>query len=335
MASNNHRHIARHITLTSLVLAGFSAVAHEHTTPEFMQMRQVQFIDRYDADTDGRVSSVEFEQARRDRFDITDEDGNGWVSQEEYVYEWEDRLDTQMAKDRAGQVKQTVVRFGALDRDDDEQMSWAEYQGSGERMFSRRDTNADGVLNEDDPEPERRRQREQAGTEAEREAQQRQRLLARANRMLRMPSTHNLEGLMTRYDTNEDANITRAEFDAIRKIDFERTDDDGSGWVSEDEYVAEYEDRLDTQIAASRAESVKQAGRRFEALDTDENAQMTFAEYQVSGHRMFSRWDTGADGYVSFADTIPEFQELVAQSDDSPQERDPQDTPSDSSSGGL
>ena len=50
------------------------AFAHHHETAQYMKMRQAQFIDRYDADDDDRVSSVEFEQARRGRFDLTDED---------------------------------------------------------------------------------------------------------------------------------------------------------------------------------------------------------------------------------------------------------------------
>ncbi|MEM7079041.1 MAG: hypothetical protein AAF513_10475 [Pseudomonadota bacterium] len=294
------------ISLVPLALASLcisSASAHHHHTPEYMQMRQAQFIDRYDADGDSRVSSIEFEQARRNRFDLTDEDADGTVSQAEYVYEWEDRMDAQLAQDRAGQVKQTIVRFGALDKDDDAQMSWDEYNASANRMFARHDTDDDGTIGAADPKPENtwRRNAAQADPKVVRE-----RLLARANRMLRMPSTHTREGLMTRYDSNEDGTITRAEFDSARQADFTRTDEDGNGWVSEDEYVLEYEDRLDTQIAKTRAASVKQAGRRFNALDDDGDEAMTFAEYQDSGHGMFKRWDTSHNGYVAATDALPE-----------------------------
>ncbi|MEM7365113.1 MAG: hypothetical protein AAF525_13905 [Pseudomonadota bacterium] len=313
------------MTLAFALIGACSAHAHHHSA-DAMEMRQVQFVDRYDADTDGRVSSIEFEQSRRDRFDITDVDTSGTVNEEEYVYEWEDRLDAQLAADRASSVRQTSIRFGALDRDDNDVMTWAEYKVSGDRMFARYDTNEDGKINGDDPARSYGWNRDRgndaksggsakAGTttkamntekSSEDAAARHQRLLARANRMLRMPSTHTLEGMMTRYDRNEDGVIKRREFNRARKQDFARTDADGNKSVNEEEYVLEYEDRLDTQIAKTRLESVKQAGRRFHALDTDDNDTMTFAEYQVSGHRMFKRWDTGADGYVSVADVLPE-----------------------------
>ncbi|MEM7098705.1 MAG: hypothetical protein AAF541_10645 [Pseudomonadota bacterium] len=317
------------VACLGLVLASAS-VAHEHTTPGYMEMRQLQFIDRYDADGDERVSSVEFEQARRDRFDITDEDENGWVSRDEYVYEWEDRMDAQLETDREGQVKQTRVRFGAMDRDDDEQMSWEEYARSGDRMFTRHDVNEDGFVNADDPEPENTWANRRTEDTAEAKARRKSRMLAWGNRVLRMPTTHNREGIMTRYDADGDGNISREQFDTARRADFDRTDEDGNGSLSEDEYVLEYEDRVDTQMAVTREESVKQAGRRFEALDDDADQKMTFAEYQDSGHGMFARWDTSADGYVSVVDTIPEFRELVA---DNNQDDSDQDANADSSGG--
>ncbi|MEM7217295.1 MAG: hypothetical protein AAF515_02950 [Pseudomonadota bacterium] len=268
----------------------------------YREVRRVQFIDRYDRDADGRVSSIEFEQARRDRFDITDEDASGTVSREEYVYEWEDRLDAQMIKDRASEVKQTQVRFGALDRNDDERMTWREYQASGKRMFKAHDGNRDGKI--DAEEPNRPRERARTARKIDPE-QMKAWQLARVNRMLRMPSTHRRSGVMVRYDTDGDELVTRKEFNAQRRSDFDRTDADGNGWLSADEYLAEYEDRLDAEIEIQRRESVEQAGRRFAALDDDEDAAMTFAEYQDSGHSMFARHDASGDGYVTTSDPLP------------------------------
>ena len=282
------------------------ALAHHNTMgPEFaeqyMQARKDMFIDRHDSDDDRRVSSVEFEQARRDRFDITDDNDDGSVNPDEYRFEWEDRLEAQMALDRKGQVRQAGVRFGSLDRDEDERMTREEYDASGERMFSRRDTNEDGVIDGRDPRPARAWQLQQADTDEARE-RRRQERIAWASSLLHMPSTHNLAGLMTRYDGDGDERITREEFDLKRRADFDLTDDDDNGWISREEYLAEYEDRLDRQIAQTRKESIQQNRRRFEALDADESGAMTFAEYQASGHGIFGRWDTDGNGYVSDGD---------------------------------
>ena len=81
--------------------------------------RRMNFIADHDHDGDGRVSSIEFEQSRRDRFDATDSNTDGTVDEQEYVYEWEDRLDAQLEIDRSGRAKQTYVRFAAMDKDDD------------------------------------------------------------------------------------------------------------------------------------------------------------------------------------------------------------------------
>lgn len=303
--------------LVMVVVAGAGPAAAHHNTmgseyaSEYTQARKDVFIDRYDHDSDGRVSSVEFEQSRRNRFDITDENDDGTVSSDEYAFEWEDRLDAQLAVDRKGQVRQTGVRFNALDRDDDGRMTWDEYAASGERMFGHRDTNEDGVIDDSDPEPERTWRREEPQT-AEARERQRERRIAWVSSMLHVPSTHTLAGMMTRYDADGDGRIGRAEFDAKRRANFDLTDDDDDGWVSDDEYLAEYEDRLDGYIAESRTESVQQSRRRFDALDTDESGAMTFREYQNSGHGIFSRWDTGDDGYVDEQDPNPEPRERVA-----------------------
>jgi hypothetical protein len=149
-------------------------------------------------------------------------------------------------------------------------------------------------------------------TEDQQEAEQ-ARLIRRANRMLRMPSTHTLKGMLTKYDSDGDEVLSWREFNLARKEDFARSDVDQNGSVDEEEYVIEFEDRLDARISETRAGSVKQARRRFKALDDDADGAMTFAEYQKSGHGMFKRWDTGDDGYVSRDDALPKPREQRAE----------------------
>lgn len=114
------------------------------------------------------------------------------------------------------------------------------------------------------------------------------------------------------YDANHDGQVTRDEFDTIRVTRFKATDANGDGTVSEDEYVKEYSDRLEQQLAASdlsedkkaeeRQRQIRQAHVRFGVLDKDKNQKIEQAEYIQSGARAFAEQDDDKDGIVTAAD---------------------------------
>ena len=137
------------LTLTAalLTLAGTAMAApHEGSA----------FIHDYDADRDGQVSRAEFDIGRVARFKATDTNGDGWVSENEYVQEYSARLEQQLAasdrseekktEERQRQIRQTHVRFGVLDKDKDGKMSQAEYDLSGARAFAEQDNDKDGIV---------------------------------------------------------------------------------------------------------------------------------------------------------------------------------------------
>ncbi|MEM7430660.1 MAG: hypothetical protein AAF351_01845 [Pseudomonadota bacterium] len=320
----------RPVIYASCLLATSLAFAHHHSgdsaktkTAEdpldvLMQQwkregRRLNFVADHDHDGDSRVSSMEFEQSRRDRFDITDTNDDGIVDQQEYVYEWEDRLDARIEDDRESRVNQTYVRFEAMDKDDDAFMSWDEYAASGDRIFTGWDTNDDNVIDANDP-PRESRWTPKAESEmtAEELTQRNERKMAWARSTFEMPTTHRLEGVMARYDLDENGSVGRDEFDGKRRADYDATDYDGNGTLDADEYADEFQDRMDPVIETYRAESVEQSHRRFEALDNNDDGAMTFAEYRESGNRIFARYDVTEDGYVKFDDPLPRpFEELA------------------------
>jgi len=114
------------------------------------------------------------------------------------------------------------------------------------------------------------------------------------------------------YDTDKDGKVSRAEFDAVRVQRYKATDANHDGWVSEDEYVSEYQGRLEKQLAASddpedrkteeRQRQMRQAHVRFGVLDKDKDGKMTQAEYDASGARAFAEQDDDKDGTVTAAD---------------------------------
>ena len=264
----------------------------------------------YDMDGDQALSMEEFVEARRARFSATDTNSDGVIDEDEYVYEWEGRMKTRFSKDRKASVKQTHVRFNAIDKDDDGFILPEELSAIGQRGFDFMDQNEDGVILASDPEPERRSSRQSDDKKEDKIT-----LLQRP--LLRMPTTHSIKGFMDLYDTNGDETVTQEEFQAVRNEHFTRSDENGDGKLTEQEYVLEFEDRLDKQIEKMYKAQVKQAYVRFGVLDKNENKAMTFSEYMLSGMRSFSRHDTNEDGYLTVADPI---RERPFDADDSNQE---------------
>ena len=70
---------------------------------------------------------------------------------------------------------------------------------------------------------------------------------------------HGLAAFMGSYDTDRDGVVTREEYDTVRKQRFMAADTNRDGWLSESEYVAEYEGRLKQQYAG-RAQDERYAG---------------------------------------------------------------------------
>ena len=108
------------------------------------------FMDRYDTNGDGAVGYDEFMAERKVGYDRRDADSDGAVYEDEYVAEYEVRLEEQMKEQKERSINQAYVRFGFLDSDDDEIMTLDEFNASGERMFTRLDSNEDGVVNDED-----------------------------------------------------------------------------------------------------------------------------------------------------------------------------------------
>jgi len=245
------------------------------------------FIAQHDANADGRLTWAEFDAFRRARFDATDTRGDGTVDVEEYVQEFEDRMREEMEQGRGEQVEQTRRRFAALDTDKDGHVSRAEFDASGERVWSEGQKAIAAKAGAKDD----------SGKTAEGAA----RFDRRPNR-LALPSSHTAEGFLALYDGNGDGKVERSEFEQARATQFARTDASGDLRLTQDEYLAEYEDRLDRHIATQTGGSDTQTRVRFGALDTDKDGKMTFAEYQVSGKRTFDAADRNHDGVVDAAD---------------------------------
>ncbi|MCX2919417.1 EF-hand domain-containing protein [Stenotrophomonas rhizophila] len=224
------------------------------------------------------VSWAQFEAFRKQRYTDTDRNQDGHVDEQEYVDEYLQRFDVRLADARTGHLRQTDIRFKALDRDGNGAISRAEYDAAGERTW--------------------------AGYEASQNATQ-ETAAASSRDPLKMPTSHTANGMLELYDRNQDGAVDRDEFDAVRAAGFAATDADGNGTLSLAEYTAEFSGRLEQQRQRVRADAARQARVRFASLDKDTDGRMTFAEYQLSGKRMFDRADSNGDGIVDARDPEP------------------------------
>ncbi|MFT4179521.1 MAG: EF-hand domain-containing protein [Thermomonas sp.] len=236
------------------------------------------FIAQHDDNGDGKLTWAEFEAFRRARFDATDANKNGTVDIEEYASEYETRRIENLKRERDGQVAQTQTRFAALDKDKDGVIARAEFDASGERVYAE----GQKVLAALDD-----------GSDTALRARDRNALA---------PTSHTAEGFLALYDANSDGQVPRAEFDAKRDEQFTRTDANGNGTIDASEYQAEFEARMDARMAELAKVPDTQSRVRFAALDADKDGAMTFAEYQVSGKRLFDAADRNHDGTVDAQD---------------------------------
>src|SRR3546814_8632604 len=97
------------------------------------------FVSQHDDNADGRLTWAEFDAFRRNRFDVTDSNGDGTVDVEEYVQEFDDRLHRALEAGRDEHIEAARRRFAAIDADKDGKVSRAEFDASGERVFARGD----------------------------------------------------------------------------------------------------------------------------------------------------------------------------------------------------
>ena len=104
----------------------------------------------YDANADGRLTAEEYRIGRAQAFKRTDLDGDGVLTTAEYLAEFLPRLETRLLQLRQGGERQARVRFGVLDTDKDQSVSWDEFNVSGRNLFSRADTDLDGVVDASD-----------------------------------------------------------------------------------------------------------------------------------------------------------------------------------------
>lgn len=236
----------------------------------------MKFVDAFDSNMDKVLTSDEHEAWRRKHFVQTDTSGDGYLNMPEYVGEFESRLDERFAEGNDERDHMTEVRFVSLAGKGNNHITRERFDTSGEAIFK---AFASGKL------PEK------AGAPS-----------ANSKDVLRMPTTHSLEGMMALYDRNGDRDLPREEFDAVRDEQFKNSDVNRDGRLSRDEYAAEFQQRVQHRIHDLKVRQLRQARVRFGILDTDKDDRISMAEFLTSSQRAFNGLDRNNDGRLDAAD---------------------------------
>lgn len=266
------------------------------------------FIDDYDTNGDELVSRAEFEKVRAANLKAMDTNANGLVDESEYLDHFALALEKKINAERKGQVEQTEIRFKSIDTNADGKMTWDEYWASGEKTFTHFAKNINGIVTlgaknkEWDAAPSSQQQNtnQQQGVSLTPAAD------TTRPSVLRMPSSHSLEGFIDINDLDGDQQVTAAEFKQIRRGIFDGTDTNKDGWVNPEEYTLEFTNRLDRLAKQVRTGQMKQAEVRYGVLNTNKDAGISLDEFSVSGTRIFNGWDLNNDDQVSSVDPLPQ-----------------------------
>jgi hypothetical protein len=117
-------------------------------------------------------------------------------------------------------------------------------------------------------------------------------------------ASHDLKTFITEYDLDQNSSVSKEEFATERDRRFAATDANHDGGLSREEYVGEYQARLEAgkPDPEQYQRQMRQAGVRFGVLDANKNDRISPAEFAHSGWSMFTRHDANKDGAITSAD---------------------------------
>lgn len=265
------------------------------------------FIDKYDSNGDFAVAERERILLDGSNFDFFDKDNDHKISKDEYLSLSSSLINSQIHSEYQGQIKQTVIRFSSLDDDSNRKITFDEFSMSSKRIFSNFDLDENEIVNATDKELLSKQKNQSYDSEKvdDRDEESMKRISRRvssAKYLLRMPSTHSLDGFLVQYDNNNSHSVSLKSFSEQRRAIFDTIDTNKNSWLSDEEYIAEYQSRLEARVKTIKDENVPKRSKQFAAYDSNTDNGISRKEFFHHHQTEFIRLDTDNDGFISLDD---------------------------------
>lgn len=176
---------------------------------------------------------------------------NKLVNQTQYVRYELQRLEPVIHKRREASLKQAYVRFGILDSNKDQKITLKEFQAIGLKTFANFDKNDDGIINADDSQLNPEQQGTHDGL--------------RIKTPLSMPMANSIPEFIELYAEGK-SYVTLADYLISRDKQFLAVDKNHDLGLSEQEYVDEFMQRYDDNLATANLAYQTIFAAQFQAI---------------------------------------------------------------------
>lgn len=234
------------LALTLLGVAG-SAVATSTVSDVYQQSYALYVLNH--PDNQAQSSKVLIQNYQNDYADLFGSEKK--VSKAQYVRYEHARLAPLMQQRREMSLKQTHVRYGILDKNQDQKLTLKEFQDTGLKSFDEWDKNKDGVVNAADAVLTDKN----AGTHDG----------FRVKLPISMPMPSNVTEFIQHYGQGKNQ-VTLGDYLTARDQQYFATDANHDGIVTEQEYTDEFMQRFDNNTAQGTVKMQDFAGQQFDAI---------------------------------------------------------------------
>lgn len=177
--------------------------------------------------------------------------GNQKITQQQFIQFEQARLEPLLKQRREMSEKQAHVRFGILDNNKDQKLTLKEFQETGLKTFNQFDKNQDGLINAEDA-------KLSDNTNATHDG-------FRVKLPISMPMPSNTQEFITQYGQGKNY-VTLGDYLTARDKQYFATDANGDHIVTEKEYVEEFMQRFDQNIASGKLKMQETAAQQFQAI---------------------------------------------------------------------
>lgn len=238
----------------SLICTSVSAFAVDKTTKESAYQQAYALYLLYHPENKEKNSQFLIKQYEQDYANLFKV--NKTVNVNQFVQYEQGRLAPLLEQRRAMSLKQAHVRYGILDKNKDQKLTLKEFQDTGVKTFEGFDKNHDGIVNAEDA----KLKTENTGTHDG----------FRVKLPISMPMPSNVSEFIQQYGQGK-SYVTLGDYLTSRDQQFFATDISGDHIVTEQEYVNEFMQRFDQNIAKGKVQMQELAVEQFKVIAKGKN----------------------------------------------------------------